>query len=75
MALYVRAEVYSTGVGYLLMNVAIGKDAAYLWVLEGNARAIGFYERQGFIFDGTTKVERVGLERRMVRRRGDLEVP
>jgi len=28
-----------------------------LWVLEGNQRAIHFYERQGFDFDGSVKVE------------------
>ncbi len=47
--------------------IAIGDSAAYLWVLDGNARAIRFYERHGFAFDGTTKREDVGLERRMVR--------
>ncbi len=46
---------------------AIGSASAYLWVLDGNERAIEFYERQGFRFDGTSKVEPVGVERRMVR--------
>ena len=67
MALYVRAEAYGTGVGYALLGAAIGSSPAYLWVLDGNERAIGFYERQGFAFDGATKPEDVGLERRMVR--------
>ncbi len=67
-ALYVRAEVYGRGVGYALLNEAIGTAAAYLWVLDGNDRAIGFYERQGFRFDGSSKTEPVGVERRMVRR-------
>lgn len=67
MALYVRAEVYGKGVGYRLMRAAIGETAAYLWVLDGNTRAIAFYERQGFHFDGKNKIEPVGLERRMVR--------
>ena len=67
MALYVRAETYGTGVGYALLKAAIGDEAAYLWVLDGNRRAIGFYERQGFRFDGTSKTEPVGVERRMVR--------
>ena len=70
MALYVRAEVYGQGVGHLLMRTAIGGAAAYLWVLDGNTRAIAFYPRQGFRFDGSTKTEAVGLERRMVRRVG-----
>ena len=68
MALYARAEVYGTGVGYALMQAAIGDAPAYLWVLDGNDRAIAFYERQGFHFDGKAKVEPVGTERRMVRR-------
>jgi ribosomal protein S18 acetylase RimI-like enzyme len=68
MALYVRAEVYGTGVGCALLDAAIGSAPAYLWVLDGNTRAIAFYERQGFRFDGATKPEDVGLERRMVRR-------
>lgn len=68
MALYVRATSYDTGVGFALLQEAIGDADAYLWVLDGNERAIAFYERQGFRFDGTTKPEDVGLERRMVRR-------
>jgi GNAT superfamily N-acetyltransferase len=68
MGLYVRASTYGTGVGFALLREAIGDADAYLWVLDGNDRAIRFYERQGFRFDGTTKPEDVGLERRMVRR-------
>ncbi len=67
MALYVRAEVYGTGIGHRLVSAAIGEAGAYLWVLDGNARAIAFYERQGFGFDGEIKVEAEGVERRMVR--------
>lgn len=67
-ALYVRAEVYGRGVGYALLNEAIGTAAAHLWVLDGNDRGIAFYERQGFRFDGCSKTEPVGVERRMVRR-------
>ena len=68
MGLYVRASTYGSGVGHALLTAAIGDADAYLWVLDGNARAIGFYERQGFRFDGATKPEDVGLERRMVQR-------
>lgn len=67
MALYVRASSYGTGVGLALLEAAIGDSPAYLWVLDGNVRAIGFYERHGFAFDGATKLDDVGLERRMVR--------
>lgn len=68
MALYVRAEAYGTGVGHALCEAAVGARPAYLWVLDGNERATSFYERHGFDFDGATKPEDVGLERRMVRR-------
>ncbi|GGF34532.1 N-acetyltransferase [Marmoricola endophyticus] len=67
-ALYVRAEVYGTGVGFALLQAAAGSGEAYLYVLDGNRRAIAFYERQGFGFDGHAKREPVGVERRMVRR-------
>lgn len=66
-ALYVRDTVYGQGVGHALLSAAIGEAAAYLWVLDGNDRAIRFYERQGFGRDGATKTEPVGVERRMVR--------
>lgn len=69
MALYVRARAYGTGVGPALLAAAVGDADAYLWVLDGNARATAFYEREGFVLDGATKVEPVGVERRMVRRR------
>lgn len=68
MALYVRADMYGRGVGYELLQAALGRVAAYLWVLDGNTSAITFYERQRFVFDGTKKSADVGLERRMVRR-------
>lgn len=67
-ALYVRSEVYGAGVGHALMNDAIGSAPAYLWVLDGNDRAITFYQRQGFAFDGSSKEDPVGVELRMVRR-------
>lgn len=70
MALYVRAEVYGTGLGHVLLRTAIGDGPASLWVLEGNARAIRFYERQGFRLDGARKEDPVGTELRMVRGRG-----
>lgn len=67
MALYVRAEAYGTGLGHELLAAAIAEEPAFLWVLDGNQRAITFYRREGFEFDGTTKTDPVGLEHRMVR--------
>jgi GNAT superfamily N-acetyltransferase len=67
MALYVRASSYGIGLGHALLDAALRSSPAYLWVLDRNHRAIRFYERHGFVFDGATKPEDVGLERRMVR--------
>ena len=56
-AIYVLADYYGQKVGYELMNAAFKKLADYkkiaVWVLKGNERAIKFYERYGFRFDGT----------------------
>ena len=56
-AIYVLAKYYGQKVGYELMNAAFKKLAEYkkiaVWVLKGNERAIKFYERYGFRFDGT----------------------
>nr|WP_237373616.1 hypothetical protein [Streptococcus ruminantium] len=38
-------------------------DKIALWVLEGNARAIAFYEKIGFRFDGVTKTVKLGVDR------------
>jgi len=55
-SLYVLAAYYGRKVGYRLMNAAIAALSPYqkiaVWVLEGNDRAIRFYERYGFRFDG-----------------------
>jgi len=67
MALYVRAARWGHGIGYALLETAIGDRAAYLWVLHDNERAIGFYERQGFRLDGTRDEHDEGLHVRMVR--------
>jgi len=67
MALYVRADRWGNGLGYALLEAAIGDRAAYLWVLAGNERAIRFYERQGFRLDGTRDEHDEGLHVRMVR--------
>jgi GNAT superfamily N-acetyltransferase len=66
-ALYVRAAYWGTGVGYALFEIAVGDRACYVWVLAGNERAIGFYERQGFRLDGTEDEHDEGLHVRMVR--------
>lgn len=54
-SLYVDPDRHGSGVAGLLLDAAIGDDPAYLWVLTGNARAIRFYEKQGFELDGSAK--------------------
>lgn len=66
-ALYVRAAHWGDGVGYALLQAAIGDRAAYLWVLARNERGIAFYERQGFRLDGTEDEHDEGRHVRMVR--------
>jgi GNAT superfamily N-acetyltransferase len=66
MAIYVDPEHMHTGVGRLLIGAArerlraLGVDAAALWVLDGNARARRFYERDGWRFDGTRRTRTYG---------------
>lgn len=66
-ALYVLADFYGQKIGYKLMQAALEKLQSYkqisLWVLEGNARAIAFYEKVGFRFDGVKKTVNLGAER------------
>jgi GNAT superfamily N-acetyltransferase len=61
IAIYARPTEFGTGVGRALMAAALewfageGYREASLWVLDGNARAIGFYEHSGWTPDGTRK--------------------
>lgn len=47
---------YGTGTGQALLDAAIGDSPAFLWVAEQNPRAIAFYRRNGFEFDGARLV-------------------
>ncbi|HFU3982638.1 TPA: N-acetyltransferase family protein [Streptococcus suis] len=66
-ALYVLSDYYGQKIGYQLIQAALEKLQSYkqisLWVLEGNARAIAFYEKVGFRFDGVKKTVNLGAER------------
>ena len=73
IALYVLKDYYDTGVGRQLMQAAFaalnGYQEIILWVLEDNKRAIAFYEKMGFVFDGEEKVIDLGKavkEKRMI---------
>jgi GNAT superfamily N-acetyltransferase len=54
-AIYTRQAFWRTGLGGRLLDVAVGKQAAFLWVFEENERALGFYRRHGFEPDGVSK--------------------
>lgn len=55
-AIYVLQKYQGKGIGYQLMNHALTCLRAYpviaLWVLKGNDKAVAFYQRFGFEFDG-----------------------
>lgn len=66
IAIYVDPAYAGTGVGRVLMTAArarlrsVGVTAAALWVLDGNARARRFYERDGWRCDGTHRTSTYG---------------
>ena len=73
IALYVLKSYYGKGVGRQLMEAAFaaldGYQEIILWVLEDNKRAIAFYEKMGFVFDGKEKILDLGKavkEKRMI---------
>ena len=73
IALYVLKSYYGKGVGQQLMQAAFaaldGYQEIVLWVLENNKRAIAFYQKMGFVFDGQEKVIELGKavkEKRMI---------
>jgi ribosomal protein S18 acetylase RimI-like enzyme len=55
-ALYTRAAWWGTGLGQRLWDAVRPDDPCSLWVLEDNARAVGFYRRQGFQPDGAREL-------------------
>ncbi len=73
LALYLLEEYQKRGIGYRLMQAAMEQLASYpavaLWVLKGNEKAIPFYLRYGFRFDGAQKQLLIGQtvsEQRMI---------
>jgi len=64
-AIYVAPEYWDLGVGKALWNAALayvpsGAGGVSLWVLTQNERGRSFYERSGFMPDGTRHVENIG---------------
>jgi len=69
-SIYLLAAAHGTGGGQSLLDAVVGAEPAQLWVLHGNARAISFYKRNGFAFDGveyTDPADAKMVELRMVR--------
>ena len=70
-SLYILKEYYGKRIGYELMNAAVDKlrdyDRIVVRVLEGNERAIKFYERYGFRFDGVKETVTLGTEKTVLR--------
>lgn len=60
-AMYVHPDRWRTGIGDALMAATftelerLGATSSYLWVLEGNDRAMRFYERHGWQSDNVAK--------------------
>ena len=69
IAIYLLKEVHGCGLGRKLMDATLRHldecPSVYLWVLDGNDHAIGFYEHYGFSKDGITKELPLGTELRM----------
>jgi GNAT superfamily N-acetyltransferase len=65
-ALYVDPKYWQRGVGRELMASAkeyllrMSFVKAYLWVLEGNQRAMAFYESDGWFADGMVRRDVIG---------------
>lgn len=69
-SLNVHPDHQGSGIAQRLMDERFGAGPAYLWVAQGNARAIAFYERNGFVLDGTEATDHHEgvVELRMVRK-------
>lgn len=76
-SLNVARRARGTGVARRLLDHAIEGRHAYLWVVAGNARALRFYEREGFVTDGDRRWEPTDQthELRMRRRVDTTAVP
>ncbi|RSI74320.1 GNAT family N-acetyltransferase [Streptococcus oralis] len=76
IALYVLKDYYGKGIAQKLLKEALTTleqfSEIFLWVLKENKRAIAFYQKMGFTFDGQEKILDLGkpiTEIRMVRKK------
>lgn len=66
--LYVHPDRWAAGIGRALHDrvvevlAGLGLDEAELWVLEGNTRARGWYERLGWVHSGARKTLHPGVD-------------
>ena len=64
IALYVLKDYYGKGIAQKLMKEALTIlehfSEIFLWVLKENKRAIAFYQKMGFTFDGQEKILDLG---------------
>lgn len=56
-ALYVSAAHHGAGVGQMLLDEVLEGRPSVLWVAKENPRAVAFYLRNGFRFDGTEQID------------------
>ena len=54
---YVAAAHHGSGAGQALLDAVLADRPALLWVAKENPRAIAFYRRNGFEFDGAEQVD------------------
>ncbi|QYH35025.1 GNAT family N-acetyltransferase [Salinibacterium sp. M195] len=69
-AIYLAASHYGTGAGQSLLDEVLGDTPAMLWVAKANPRAVAFYRRNGFEFDGAEQSDPAApkiVDARMVR--------
>lgn len=55
--LYVLREFHGSGAGQALLDAVLGTAPAVLWVAAENPRAVAFYRRNGFEFDGVVQTD------------------
>lgn len=53
-----RREHHGSGVGQALLDAAARDDPIQLWMAKDKPRASAFYWRNGFVFEGTERVDR-----------------
>jgi GNAT superfamily N-acetyltransferase len=51
-SIYLAPSVQGTGLAALLLEKALERQSAHLWMFDGNARADAFYRKNGFAPDG-----------------------